>query len=183
MKHLALILLLACGLAQAEPCEPEKGLNAKLSNDGAQIVATYWCQPAARWMDYTGNWGTLSLSAPAAVQGQVIAALKTGTAAALRQYITSTAMPASAQAQLQATRPAAPVIVSKSGISSGTTRPTFVLVQGKRNATPYTIRATVGARAACGVAMVVEGSSVYCSWERDGGAAYTNIVTLVAEVK
>ena len=180
------ILLLAAtlfgaGQAYAQACEPAQGVGAKLSNDGANIVATYWCPPAARWLDYTGQWGALSLAAPAAVQAQVIAALKTGKASDLRALITSTTMPASARAQLLATRPPAPVIVAKNGTS--TTRPTYIVTGGKRAAAAATARATVGARAACGVVMVVEGSSVYCSWERTEGGPYTDIVTLVAEVK
>lgn len=184
-RYILTLLLALCGLlaspARAQTCELDQAVGVKLINDGTAIVATYWCPPAARWLDYSGHWGALSLTAPSSVQAQVMAAMRSGKASDLRALITSTAMPASARAQLVATRPPAPVVVAKSGTAA--TRPAYVLANGKRSTVASKTRAPVSARAACGVAMVVEGSSVYCSWERAEGGPYVDQVTLVSEVK
>ena len=157
-------------------CEPKDAVNFQHGANTSQVWATYWCKPTARWMDYTPDWGVANVSA------NILPALSTGKASELRKLVSYTTPPDFVLAQLKATQPPAPVVVAKNGTTL--TRPTFVVIKdtGLRNSAPYTIRATVGARAACNVLMISEGASTYCAWEREGGV-YTNIVTLVSEVK
>ena len=185
MKRLLLVLLSALALPAHAACDIDQGVRVKFGGDGSAVWQTWWCPPAARWLDYTPDGGSLALAAlgDPALLGKVSAGIVSGDTAKLRA-LASQGLAAGAKTQQIATRPAAPVVVAKNGTTP--TRPTFALLGATGTRSPNaqkTIRAPVGARAACGVTMVAEGSNVYCAWEAPDRTVQRNILTLVAEVK
>jgi hypothetical protein len=194
-KHLLMLALcfLACFAWQnsfAQQCTvlQAASITYGADNEKGVMFLARWCKPATRWLDYTSNCRAMQPSAMSALQqAQFMLALATRDESALPIAVDQTALFAACQAAapiIAAARPPAPVIVAKNG--TWPTRPVFDVdpTTGLRSSVAHaSIRATVGARAACGLAMVSEGASTYCTWELPSGAWLPNKVTLVSEVK
>lgn len=151
------------------------------------ITVGYWCAPTAPYLDYKSYCEPADMAliqGNAQVGAKFVAALKAGDYTAFPKVTRTAAMNEACeltQPKLKSVRPPATALTAKNGVTL--TRPAFTIgADGKRVTQAFTVRAPVGARAACDRLMIVEDTKVYCSWESEEMTPVP-LVTLVTAVK